>query len=78
MEFASYQTTPEVNGSGTYFFTDCGHMMYSIRDNMAYHGCLCHGCFCNGKYTTLYIRGSKEANEYISKAGIPGFKKYFT
>lgn len=41
---------------------------------MAYHECLCHGCFCNGNYTTLYIRGSREANEYISKAGIPGFK----
>lgn len=78
MEFATYQTTPEENGNGTYFYTDCGHWMYSIRDKMAYHGCLCHGCFYNGKYTTLYIRGSKEANEYISKSGIPGFKKYLT
>ena len=62
---------------GTYLFTDCEHWMYSIRDKMAYHGFLCHGCFYNGKCTTLYIRGSKEANEYISKAGIPGFKKLY-
>ena len=35
MEFATYQTTSEENGNGTYFFTDCGHWMYSIRDKMA-------------------------------------------
>ncbi len=51
-----YQTTPEKHGDGTFFFTDCGHNMYSIRDNMAYHGCLCPGCFWKGIYTTLYIR----------------------
>ena len=45
-------------------FTDCGHRMYSVRDNMAYHGCLCPGCMCNGIQRTLYIRGSKESNEY--------------
>ena len=61
---ATYRITPEVNGNGTYFFTDCGHRMYSVRSETAYHGCLCPGCFINGKYTTLYIRGSKEANEY--------------
>ena len=77
MEIATYQTTPEVNGNGTYFCTDCGHWMFSIRDKMAYHGCLCHGCLYNGKYTTLYIRGSKEANEYISKNGIPKISKPF-
>ena len=67
MEIATYQTTPEVNGNGTYFFTDCGHWMFSIRDRMAYHGCLCHGCLYNGKQTTLYIRGSQEANEHLVK-----------
>ena len=67
MEIATYQTTPEVNGNGTYFFTDCGHWMFSIRDHMAYHGHLCHGCLYNGKQTTLYIRGSKEANVYLKK-----------
>lgn len=51
--------------------------MNSIGDKMAYHGCLCHGCFYNGKSTTLYIRGSKEAHEYISKTEIPKFPKYF-
>ena len=40
MNIATYQTTPEKHGNGTYFFTDCGHNMYSVRDNMAYHGCL--------------------------------------
>lgn len=41
--------------------------MYSNRDEMAYHGCLCLKCFMKGKYVTLYIRGSKEANEYWKK-----------
>ena len=60
-----------------HIFSDCGHWMFSIRDQMAYHGCLCHGCLCDGKYTTLYIRGSKEANEYVSKKGIPKFQRFF-
>lgn len=64
MEIVTYQTTPELHGNGTFFFTDCGHKMYSVKDNMAYHGCLCSGCLYNGKKTILYIRGSKEANEY--------------
>ena len=34
MEFATYQTTPEENGNGTYFYTDCGHWLYSIRGKM--------------------------------------------
>ena len=40
MNIATYQVTPEKHGNGTFFFTDCGHNMYSVRDNMAYHGCL--------------------------------------
>ena len=56
----TYQATPSVNGQGTFFFTDCGNRMYSIRnDYETYHGCICPKC---GK--TLYIRGSKEAKEY--------------
>lgn len=39
----------------------------SIKDNMAYHGCLCPACFWKGIQRTLYIRGSKEANEYWDK-----------
>jgi len=31
----------------------------------------------NGKSTTLYIRGSEEANKHISKTGIPIFQRYF-
>lgn len=64
MNIATYQTTPEKHDDGTFFFTDCGHNMYSIRDNMAYHGCLCPGCLCKGIQTILYIRGSVEANRY--------------
>lgn len=64
MDIATYQTTSEKHGNGTFFFTDCGHKIYSVKDKMAYHGCLCPGCFWEGIQTTLYIRGSKEANEY--------------
>ena len=64
MNIATYQATPEKHGNGTFFFTDCGHRMYSVRNDMAYHGCLCPGCLYKGVQTTLYIRGSKEANEY--------------
>lgn len=64
MNIATYQTIPEKHGSGTFFFTDCGHNMYSVRDNMAYHDCLCPGCLYKGIYTTLYIRDSEEANKY--------------
>ena len=34
MNIATYQTTSEKHEDGTFFFTDCGHNMYSIRDNM--------------------------------------------
>lgn len=64
VNIATYQTTEEKHGSGTFFFTDCGHNMYSVRDDMAYHGCLCPACFSKGIQTILYIRGSKESNEY--------------
>ena len=64
VNIATYQTTEEKHGNGTFFFTDCGHNMYSVRDDMAYHGCLCPACFSKGIQTILYIRGSKESNEY--------------
>jgi hypothetical protein len=67
-KIATYVATPEAHGHGTYFFTDCGHEMYSVKnDYNAYHRCLCPGCFYKGKQTVLYIRGSKEANEYWDK-----------
>lgn len=44
MKTAVYDTSPEINGNGTFFFTECGHKMYSVKDDMAYHGCLCPGC----------------------------------
>lgn len=67
MEIATYQTTPSKDGQGTFYFTDCGHQMYSVKDEMAYHGCFCPNCFWKGIQRTLYIRGSKEANEYWDK-----------
>ena len=33
MNIATYQTAPEVNRNGTFFFTDCGHKMFSINNN---------------------------------------------
>lgn len=67
MEIETYRVLPEENGNGTFFFMDCGNKMYSIKGEMAYHGCLCPACFWKGKQVTLYIRGSKEANEYWDK-----------
>ena len=55
MNIATYQTPPEKHRDGTFFFTDCVHSMYSIRDNMAYHGYLCPGCLWKGIQTILYI-----------------------
>lgn len=67
MDIETYQITREKNGNGTFFFTDCGNQMYSIKDEMAYHGVLCPKCLMQGKLVTLYIRGSKESNEYWYK-----------
>lgn len=54
--YETYQYAPEKNGHG----------MYSVKtDIMAYHGCLCPRCLSNGKYTTLYLRGTPEANRVI-------------
>ena len=67
MEIATYQTTPEEHGRGTFFFTDCYHKMYSVKNELAYHGCLCPACLCKGIQRILYIRGSKESNAYWDK-----------
>ena len=56
MEFETYRYREAVNGLGTFYYTDCGNRMYSVRDPMAYHGKLCPKC-----RKTLYIRGSEEA-----------------
>lgn len=56
-------------GNGTFYYTDCGNRMYSIRGKLAYHRKLCPKCFMKGKYVTLYARGSKEAREYWDKKG---------
>ena len=34
MNIATYQATPEKHGNETFFFTDCGHNMYSVRDDL--------------------------------------------
>lgn len=67
MNYATYQTTPSINGEGTFFFTDCEHQMYSIKGPYAYHDKLCSGCMCKGVQTVLYIRGSKEANKIMKE-----------
>lgn len=63
----TYQVTPEENGNGFFFFTDCGNRMYSTRGEMAYHGFLCPKCFWKGKNVTLYIRGSEQAKASMNK-----------
>ena len=59
MEIGTYQTIPEKRGHGTFYFTSCGHKMYSVRDKMAYNGCLCPACFQNGIIRTLYFKDYK-------------------
>lgn len=67
MEIGTYQTAPETYGRGTIFFADCGHRMFSVKDEMAYHGCYCPACWNKGVHRVLYIRGSKEANKNQDK-----------
>lgn len=63
MKYATYKTTPSKNGKGTFYFTDCGHRLFSVRGPDTYHGRLCPACLdLKGVETTLYIRRSKEAN----------------
>lgn len=81
MNYATYQTTPSKNGKGTFYFADCGHEMYSVKGPEAYHGCLCPGCAYEHIDTTLYLRGSEEANkiidEQIKKNGSPSFSRCY-
>lgn len=72
MEYATYQTTPSKNGKGTFYFVDCcNYWIYSVKGQMAYHGCLCPKCFnLNHKMTTLYLRGTNEANKVMKDRGI--------
>ncbi len=67
MEYELYSATPEKHGHGTFFYTECGNVMYSVNDDMAYHGKLCPRCFLKGKMVTLYIRGSEEAKRVIDR-----------
>lgn len=65
--YATYQTTPSKNSVGTFYFTDCGHKFYSVKGTEAYHGKLCPRCLYRGIQTTLYIRGSEEANKIMDE-----------
>lgn len=66
LSYETYQATPEKHGEGTFFFTDCGNTMYSVRnDYMAYHGCYCPKCMSQGKQVLLYMRGTKEAQRLL-------------
>lgn len=67
MNYATYQTTPSKNGKGTFYLADCGHTMYSVLGPEAYHGCICPGCLSKGIKTTLYLRGSEEANRIMEE-----------
>ena len=67
MNYATYQTTPSKDGKGTFYFTDCGHEMYSVKGPEAYHGCLCPGCAYKHIDTILYICGSEEANAFLDE-----------
>lgn len=68
MNYATYQYVPERHGKGTFYYPDCcGHEMYSVKGPEAYHGCLCPKCFYKGKLTTLYMRGTDEANKVIEE-----------
>lgn len=67
---ATYQTSKSVNGNGTFFFTDCcNHRMYSTGGEFTYHGKLCPKCLQNNIYTTLYLRGTEEANTVMRERG---------
>lgn len=72
--YDTYQTTTSKDSVGTFYFTDCGHKIYSRKGPEAYHGKLCPRCLCKGVRTTLYIRGSEEANkimdERLKKGGL--------
>ena len=67
MNQTTYQTTPSKNGKGTFYFTDCGHQMYSVMGPEAYHGCICPECRYKNIDTILYIRGSEEANRIMDE-----------
>lgn len=56
----TYQTTPSKNGKGTFFFTDCGNQMYSVKDEYAYNKKICPKC---GK--TLLLRGTYDAIDFM-------------
>ncbi len=51
MENETYTTKSTKNG--TFFFTSCGHTLFSIKDKYAYDGCLCPACLNKGIMMTL-------------------------
>ena len=55
MEVETYRVAPEKHGKGTYFITDCGNTMYSVKDEMAYNGCLCPKCLIHILQVASYV-----------------------
>ena len=65
-KYELYQTTPSVEGSGMFYFTECGNMMYHIgNDPMIYHNKICPKCMYENPYTTviLILAGTPEGKK---------------
>ena len=61
----TYRIAPLVYG-GMAVVTDCGNEMYSVNnDPMKFHGRLCSKCFMKNIYSTMWMRGTKEANKLL-------------
>ena len=53
---ATYKTAPAKGGRGTYYYTTCGHLLYSVKGPEAYHGCICPACWrLKNRETVLYM-----------------------
>lgn len=60
MRTATYQVIPEKHGRGVFIYTSCGHQMYSIRDEMAYHGVYALPVFKMERKLHFIFRGQKK------------------
>ena len=58
-EFETYRVSPSTGKEGgTFYFTDCGNRMYSLRGEMAYHRKICPKC---GRI--LFMRGVEDGTD---------------
>lgn len=68
MRYATYITNQSVDGNGTFYFPSCcKYWIYSVKDEMAYHGKYCPKCFWENRHTTLFREGSIEALKYCKE-----------